>query len=195
MRLEENIIVGELALEECMDLWFCPSLIKEPWVNVPANGVSCTSIFCLYLMLTVRYWVKVHRSYYWPGGQNVPSGLSFFKEFIELIYFFCDSTQKNYGLCLAQLGRNLMSNADTFCTTVYCWCVLYPWDLVCPHLFRKLILIVVLQPFCPLRNWTFTVLNCFLKEGSSGKALVAPAVAGTGVLDPSVHWSPQVLPC
>lgn len=47
--------------------------------------------------------------------------IKFTEEFIELVsYFICHFKQKNYGLRLAQLGRNLMLTLDSFCTTVYC---------------------------------------------------------------------------
>lgn len=64
--------------------------------------------------------------------------IKFTEEFIELVsYFICHFKQKNYGLRLAQLGRNLMLTLDSFCTTVYCRCALYLRDLFCPYLFRK----------------------------------------------------------
>lgn len=112
------------------------------------------------------------------------------EEFIELmIYFICHFRQKNYRLHLAQLGGNLMLTADRFCITVYCWCVLYLGDLICPHLFRKLILIVVLQPFSPgkLDLYCVKLLVMSRKQWE-----------GAGGTRPGWHWihlSPQILPC
>lgn len=64
--------------------------------------------------------------------------IKFTEEFIELvIYFICHFKQQNYGLCLAQLGRTLMLILGSFCTTVYCWCVLSLRDLFCHYLSRK----------------------------------------------------------